>query len=65
MRENKQIYADLEKLSTEYERAKLSSLSPAEKEQLSQYPLIMTPFNVDLRLVLPNNACFAKLREMC
>jgi len=36
MRESKHVYADLEKLSLEYERTKLSSLSPAEKEQLSQ-----------------------------
>ena len=37
MRENKQIYADLEKLSLEYERTKVASLSPAEKEQLAKY----------------------------
>jgi hypothetical protein len=36
MRENKQIYADLEKLSMDYEKTRLSALSPAEKEQLSK-----------------------------
>jgi hypothetical protein len=37
MRENKQIYADLEKLSLDYERKRLAALSPAEKEQLAEY----------------------------
>jgi hypothetical protein len=37
MRENKEIYADVEKLSLEYERTRLSSLSPAERDQLAQY----------------------------
>jgi len=37
MSENKQIYADLEKLSLEYERTRMASLSPAEKEQLTEY----------------------------
>ena len=37
MRENKQIYADLEKLSLEYERTKFATLSPAEKQQHAQY----------------------------
>jgi len=39
MRENKQIYADLEKLSLDYERTRLSALSPAEKEQLAEYTI--------------------------
>ena len=37
MRENKHIYTDVEKLSLDYERTRLSVLSPAEKEQLSEY----------------------------
>lgn len=37
MRENKQIYADVENLSLEYERTRLSSLSPAERDQLNKY----------------------------
>jgi hypothetical protein len=37
MLENKQIYADLEKLSLEYERKRLSAFSPAEKEKLAEY----------------------------
>jgi hypothetical protein len=39
MRENKQIYADVEKLSLENEKTRLSALSPAEKEQLAEYLL--------------------------
>jgi hypothetical protein len=36
MRENKQIYADLETLSAEYERTRLDALSPIEKEHLAE-----------------------------
>ena len=37
MRENKEIYADLEKISQEYERDRIASLSPREREQLTAY----------------------------
>jgi hypothetical protein len=40
MRENKQIYDDVEKLSLDYEKMRVASLSPAEKEQLKEYPLV-------------------------
>jgi len=39
MRENKEIYADLEKISQEYERHRIASLSPGEKEQLMAYKI--------------------------
>jgi hypothetical protein len=37
MRENKQVYADVEKLSSDNERSKLATLSPAEREQVKEY----------------------------
>jgi len=37
MRENKEIYADLEKISQEYERDRIALLSPREREQLIAY----------------------------
>jgi hypothetical protein len=49
MRENKQIYADVENLSLEHERTRLSSLSPAERDQLSQYTLPLNLINIDLK----------------
>jgi hypothetical protein len=36
MRDNKQLYADVERLASENERSRLSTLSPAEKDQLSE-----------------------------
>jgi hypothetical protein len=36
MRDNKQMYADVERLVSENEKSRLSSLSPAEKDQLSE-----------------------------
>jgi len=64
MRENKQIYADLEKLSLEYERTKLAALSPAEKEQLSRYELYDIA-DVGLRMGLLNNGCLERLQGTC
>jgi hypothetical protein len=37
MRENKEIYADLEKISQDYEHDRIAALSPAEREQLAKY----------------------------
>lgn len=64
MRENKQIYADLEKLSLENERNRLSALSPAEKQQLSEWFLSLWPLTLDLRKVLLNNVSSGKLHGM-
>jgi hypothetical protein len=37
MRENKEIYADLENISRDYEHDRIAALSPAEREQLTTY----------------------------
>ena len=36
MRDNKEWYTSVERLASEYERTRVSGLSPAEKEQLAQ-----------------------------
>lgn len=65
MRENKQIYADLEKLSLDYERIRLASLSPAEKEQLEEYfPIWTYLMYVDSRWGSLSNAFSEKLQGM-
>jgi hypothetical protein len=63
MRENKQIYAEVEKLSLDYEKARLSALSPAEKEQLAEY-VHEDRTDIDWRKILRNSVCFERLREM-
>lgn len=49
MRENKEIYADLEKISQDYERDRIASLSPAEREQLNSSDIQLRAF-LTLRL---------------
>jgi hypothetical protein len=53
----------VEKLSLDYEKARLSSLSPAEKEQLAEY-VHEDCIDIDWRRILQNSVCFVKLRGM-
>jgi hypothetical protein len=62
MHENKRIYADLERLSSDYERNRLASLSPAEKEQLAEY-VVSGRTNIDLKRPLMTNDNYGRSRE--
>jgi hypothetical protein len=66
MRENKDIYADLEMISEEFERDRIASLSMAEREQLNAYetgPEVCVLTLVDLGRRLLDSEVSGKLSE--
>jgi hypothetical protein len=64
MRENKEIYADLEKISQEYERDRIAALSPAERELLATYTLFERYANLGLRRRLRDSVYSGRLLGM-
>ena len=65
MRENREIYADLEKISQEYERDRMAALSPAEREQLATYTRLVARADSDLKRRLRDSVCSGRLLGMC
>jgi hypothetical protein len=64
MRENKEIYADLEKISQDYEHDRIAALSPAEREQLATYTRFEGRADSDSRRRLRDSVSYGRLLGM-
>jgi hypothetical protein len=60
MKENKKLYEDVEKLSTENEKARWANMSQAEKDQVALYIFNLRIANLDWKKQLRNNVCTGK-----